>query len=379
MTATLLGIFFLIALAIFYIIVHTELLLGIHHLKKNGLRSPQQPLVSIIVAARNEEATIGHLLRCLAKQTYSNKEIIIVNDRSTDTTAQIIESFKTKIPSLTCLHITSLPDDFPAKKHALRSAIQASHGDILCFTDADCFPSPHWVEELVAGFRDDVGLLTGYSPYIVDAPYNKLLHRFINYEELRGGIWAAGSIGLNRGWLCTGRSLAYRRRVYDEVGGFEKIKMSISGDDDMFLQLVRRETKWKLSYILSPESFVPTLPPKTFRQFVNQRKRHFSTGKYFSIPQQLFFACYHVANLLLLLTIPAAMIFPSLFWIGCFGILKFLADALLMIPNFSTFNTKQNFLVMEVLYILYNTFIGPLGLIAEFDWKSGAPKSTPSI
>ena len=144
---------------------------------------------------------------------YQDIEIIIVDDRSTDNTAQIIQSYKTKIPSLVCLHITSLPDDFPAKKNALRAAIQVSHGDILCFTDADCFPPPHWIEELVAGFRDDVGLLAGYSPYIVEPPENKLLHRFIAYEEFRGGIWASGSIGINRGWLCTGRCLAYRRRV----------------------------------------------------------------------------------------------------------------------------------------------------------------------
>ena len=139
----------------------------------------------------------------------------------------------------------------------------------------------------------------------------------------------------------------------------------------MFLQLVRRETAWKISYILSPESFVPTLPPGTFRQFVHQRARHFSTGKYLSIPQVIFFVCYHGSNLLLLLTVPLAIIFPSIFWIGCFGILKFFADVLLLLPNFSTFKTKQNILLMEVLYMLYNTFIGPLGLVASFDWKSG--------
>jgi cellulose synthase/poly-beta-1,6-N-acetylglucosamine synthase-like glycosyltransferase len=370
MAASTIGIFFFSTLAIFYFIVHAGLLLGIHRLKKHRHGSSKQPFVSVIVAARNEEATIRKLLECLTQQTYSNKEIIIVDDRSTDSTAQIIESYKKKIPSLTCLHITSLPDDFPAKKNALRAAIQTSHGDILCFTDADCFPPPHWIEELVAGFRDDVGLLAGYSPYIVKAPYNKLLHRFIAYEELRGGIWASGSIGVNLGWLCTGRNLAYRRSVYDEVGGFEKIKMSVGGDDDMFLQLVRCKTKWNLSYVLSPESFVPTLPPITFQQFVNQRKRHFSTGKYLSIQQQVFFTCYHGANLLLFLTMPVAILFPSVLWIGCFGIFKLLADALLIAPNFSTFKTKQNFLLMETLYILYNTFIGPLGLIASFDWKS---------
>ncbi|HVN48051.1 MAG TPA: glycosyltransferase [Bacteroidota bacterium] len=374
MSASTLGILFGSVLVIFYFTVHMELLWGIHRMKQPTPRLSSQPLVSVIVAARNEEKTIGTLLECLAQQTYSKKEIIIVDDRSTDQTAKIIEAYKNKIPALTCLHIISFEDDFPAKKNALRAAIQTSRGEILCFTDADCFPPPNWIEELVGNFSHDTGLVAGYSPYIVEAPYNNILHQFINYEELRGGIWAAGSIGLRRGWLCTGRNLAYRRSVYDEVGGFEKIKMSISGDDDMFLQLVRRETKWKISYVLSPNSFVPTLPPKTFTTFVNQRKRHFSASQYLNISQKLFFIFYHGANLLLFATIPCALIFPSLFWIASFGILKFLIDALLMVPNFSTFRTKQNFLFMEIFYIFYNTFIGPLGLIASFDWKSEAAK-----
>jgi len=115
--------------AAFYFIVHIGLAIGIKICKqaKNSL----QPLVSIIVAARNEEKTIGTLLDCLINQTYSNYEIIIINDRSTDNTAAIIADFQKKNPLIKRIDITVVPDDMPAKKNALRAGIETSKGEIL--------------------------------------------------------------------------------------------------------------------------------------------------------------------------------------------------------------------------------------------------------
>jgi len=119
----------------------------------------------------------------------------------------------------------------PAKKNALKAGIEASKGEILCFTDADCLPVSRWIEELVKSFKPNVGLVAGYSPYQIpndeiskEGFFKKLFFKFIAYEEFRAAIWAAGSIGWEIGWLCTGRNLAYRRKVYDEVNGFEKLK-----------------------------------------------------------------------------------------------------------------------------------------------------------
>jgi len=173
-------------------------------------------------------------------------------------------------------------------------------------------------------FKPEVGLVAGYSPYVIPvekAVTNRILYnmffKFIGYEEFRAAIWSSGAIGWNLGWLCTGRSLAYRRKVYDEVDGFEKIKQSISGDDDLFLQLVRKQTKWYIRYVKSSESFVPTLPPADFKAFVEQRKRHFSASKIFSFPMMLFFFFYHFANLLLFFISFSFPVRPDIF-IACY-------------------------------------------------------------
>jgi cellulose synthase/poly-beta-1,6-N-acetylglucosamine synthase-like glycosyltransferase len=369
---------FLILAAAFYLAVHLGLTIGLKRCKQT--KSPLQPFVSIIVAARNEERTIGLLLDCLSQQTYTHLELIIVNDRSIDNTAAIIADFQKKNPAIKRIDIATVPSDMPAKKNALRAGINASKGEILCFTDADCFPPPTWIEELVRQFEPEVGFVAGYSPYtipsnktITNGILRKIFFKFIAYEEFRAAIWSSGAIGWNLGWLCTGRNLAYRRKVYDEVGGFEKIKQSISGDDDLFLQLVRKQTDWEIRYVKTRESFVPTVPPADFRSFVEQRKRHFSASKVFTFPMMLFFFFYHLANFLLFFSPFLFLLHLSSiqFVIACI-ITKLFADMILVFFSARTFDGStycRSFIIMEVFYILYNSLIGPLGIFKKFQWK----------
>ncbi len=367
----------LVILVVWYSLVMLGLLVGIRRLHFD--RSPSTPFVSVIVAARNEEKNIGRLLDCLVHQSYGSYEVIVVNDRSTDQSASVLDRYQLEFPIIRSINVGSVPAGMPAKKNALSIGITASKGEILCFTDADCSPPPGWISSLVSAFDEETGLAAGYSPYIAlpsvgqeSSLAHSILLRFIEYEEFKGAVWSAGAIGLERGWLCTGRSLAYRRRVYDEVGGFEKIKQSISGDDDLFLQLVRRQSSWKIRYVTDEASFVPTIAPSTFDEFVGQRARHFSAGKHFPPLMKIFFFTFHASNLLITvafvsslfsgLTIPLAL--PYL-WKSAIDAVIFFNSA----PLFRQDKFATTFLLMEGLYVLYNTFVGPLGLTKGFDWK----------
>lgn len=319
-------------------------------------------------------------------QTYANFEIIVVNDRSTDATENVVRAFQQRDSRIVLISVKALTGDMPGKKNALATGIRSSKGEILCFTDADCVPSSTWIADLVKCFDDKVGVVAGYSPYdssLVPADsghgfWRSVLLKFIEGEEFKGAIWSAGAIGLNLAWLCTGRNLAYRRVVFDEVGGFEKIKMSISGDDDLLLQLVRRTTNWKIRYSTSPRSIVRTAPPSTFGEFVNQRTRHFSSGKYFTLPMKAFFFLFHFSNLLLLAGLVAAVLVSQSTLVAVAGFaLKLTCDVLLWLLAFRALQIPESiyrfrfsdFLLTELLYVLYNSLIGPMGFLRTFDWK----------
>jgi len=361
---------------LFYSAVMFGLLAGLRLLPRD--HNATSPRVSVIVAARNEEQNIADLLDHLLRQDYPDFEIIVANDRSADRTGEIVHQYSSTHPEIHLVTIESLSADMPPKKHALAAAVGMSTGTILCFTDADCIPPPGWVSALVSCFDKETGLVAGFSPYSKPMHASNsskgpgILHKFIEYEEFKAALWSAGSIGLNLGWLCTGRSLAYRRKVYDEVGGFEHIKGSVSGDDDLFLQLVRRTTRWRIRYTLDRSGFVPTSPPLNFDAFVSQRTRHFSAGKFFPLSMKLFFLLFHGSNLLLLMAfvygaasgLPVALLLPFL--------LKCFVDGVAYSFSAKTFDQSKfakSFLLMEVFYVLYNTLIGPLGFIKRFEWK----------
>jgi cellulose synthase/poly-beta-1,6-N-acetylglucosamine synthase-like glycosyltransferase len=367
----------LLVCCIFYAGVQYALMIGLFRMPFRF--SNNEPFVSVIVAARNEELNIERLFACLSAQEYRNFEIIFVNDRSTDRTAEKVAEFSFRRPAIKIVTIGEVPPDMPAKKNALNAGIREAKGEILCFTDADCFPPPAWLANIVRSFEPEIGLTAGFSPYEVPeggSRLKRLFFKFIAYEEFRAGIWSGGSIGWNLGWLCTGRSLAYRASIFKEVGGFESIKHSISGDDDLFLQHVRRTTNWKMHYVMGSESHVPTLPPANFRQFVRQRKRHFSAAQYFTFPMKCFFAAYHFSNFMLFCTLPALFFLPaSAFLLSVCFFVKVLSDAILIGFGSRKFGVKRmipEFLWMEVFYLFYNIGIGPLGLIFSFDWKPAA-------
>jgi len=190
---------------------------------------------------------------------------------------------------------------------------------------------------------------------------------------MRGAIWSAASIALGKAWLCTGRNIAYRRDVWLQVSGFSKLMQSVSGDDDLFLQLVRKTTKWKIRYVVDPLSFVPTAPPPSFRAFLEQRKRHFSAGSYFSLPMKLFFFVFHASNLLLFVGLILGVLIFDAFQIGIWlYMVKLSLDFMLIVRGSAILqedHVNVHIVPMEILYLFYNTFIGPLGFFASFKWK----------
>lgn len=95
------------------------------------------PKLSIIIAACNEEETISAALQTLLGQDYPNLEIVIVNDRSTDKTGQIIQEWAQKDPRIIDIHLDHLPEGWLGKVHALHRATEKATGEWLLYTDAD--------------------------------------------------------------------------------------------------------------------------------------------------------------------------------------------------------------------------------------------------
>ncbi|MBX3394796.1 MAG: glycosyltransferase [Phycisphaerae bacterium] len=96
------------------------------------------PRMSMIVAAKDEEANIEPCLRSLAAQDYPNLQIVAVNDRSTDSTGAIMDRLSGEFLNLRVHHVHALRPGWFGKNNAMREGVEMAEGDWLCFTDADC-------------------------------------------------------------------------------------------------------------------------------------------------------------------------------------------------------------------------------------------------
>lgn len=97
------------------------------------------PMVSVLIAAKDEEANIARAAETLLAQDYPNFELIIINDRSTDRTPEILNDLKARYPDrLRVIHIKELAEGWFGKNNAMREGVAAARGEWLCFSDADC-------------------------------------------------------------------------------------------------------------------------------------------------------------------------------------------------------------------------------------------------
>ncbi len=361
----------LFALTSVYVLLILWIIAGINRLfpKKN----PDRPLVSIVVAARNEEKNIGDLMTALVRQDYPKEkyEIIIVNDESTDDTAAVVKNFQSGgFPRIHLLTTTNREQVMSPKKNAVTMGVNHAEGEIIFLTDADCVPPPGWVSGMVQYFSPETGMVIGFSPNELPS-LKSITARLLALDSLSLAAVAAGTAGWGVPATCNGRNLAYRKSLFAQVGGFEKIKQFVSGDDDLFLKLVLTGTEWKIQYAFEEQLAVPTKTVTNFRQFVNQRLRHASKGFHYETIKIIVLFLVYLFNFILLFSLFYLVENFSYIPPVCFA-MKSLAE-LLVLYIFALRVKRRHFLnifpLASVLHLFYVVVFGALGQLKKFNWK----------
>jgi glycosyltransferase involved in cell wall biosynthesis len=129
--------------------------------------------VSVLIPARNEAATLPHLLTALARQSLPLLEVIVIDDHSDDDTAAIAAE---TVPTLgvRVIQPPPLPPRWCGKTWALHHGVEASHGDLLVFLDADTEPAPGFLASLVAVHERWGGLVSVQPYHRTERPYELL-------------------------------------------------------------------------------------------------------------------------------------------------------------------------------------------------------------
>lgn len=197
-------------------------LLALHltPLPQGALR--RRPRLSVLIPARNEAATLPHLLAALAGQTLQPLEVIVIDDHSSDATAAIARAAAATLP-LRVLQPPPLAPGWCGKTWALHHGVKASCGEVLVFLDADTEPQPPLLHNLVAALEAQGGLVSVQPFHRTERPYEQLSLLF----NLVGLL--AVPLGPGCG-VAFGPAMATSRADYDRSGGHAAVADKVVED-----------------------------------------------------------------------------------------------------------------------------------------------------
>jgi len=339
---------------------------------------PPSSKVTVIIAARNEELNIGRTLDCIVGQEYPKEllEIIVVDDHSTDNTGNIILSYADKGVKLITLNEGNKLNSY--KKFAINKAINASTGDVILTTDADCRMGSKWILNIIQ-YMERENKLMASSPVC----YNEEKSYFERLQTLEFlyliGLGAAG-IGNGNPTTCNGANLAYRKSLFFEMGGFNGIDELASGDDELLLHKVAESNADKIGFCKSKEAVVYTDAKESIKSFLSQRKRWASKStKYKDKKVVVLGVCIWLFNLSFLLSLIFLLfgIFDGRELVLTSLVMKFLVELLFLYPILSFVNRKEllwNLPLLTIIHSLYLVYIGVAGNIGKYDWKGRTVK-----
>lgn len=190
------------------------------------------PRVSLVVAARNEEANIERCLSSLLAQDYSDLQIIAVDDRSTDATPSILQKLSDQHPRLRVLTVQSLRDGWFGKNNAMREGVEVATGDWLCFTDADCrFTSPRTVTVAVReALSEDVDFLSVTPMLETETFWERVIQPVCGIVLIWWFLPERVNNPEKRTAYANGAFMLMRRSCYEAIGGHEAVKTEVNED-----------------------------------------------------------------------------------------------------------------------------------------------------
>ncbi|MEO6630158.1 MAG: glycosyltransferase family 2 protein [Mucilaginibacter sp.] len=294
-----------LAICVITLFLNFYLILGfkkIKQLSRQPIIEPEVPL-AIIIAVRNEEEDLEIALGSLCNINYQNYRLIVVNDRSTDRTPEILNNFKQSYPQLNIVTIDTLPNGWLGKNNAMYQGYLNSDDEWILFTDADIVFHP-----------DAISRALGY------AVSNRLDHmtilpEMISRSTLLNSVYATFCIMLmmhmkpwdaknpkSKSSSGIGAFNLIRRDAYEKIGTHIKIKLR--PDDDLQLGIKVKQAKLRQD-VLAGKGYICLEWYKNLSQFGNGLlKNSFSISNY-----KLSITIANVLFMLVTVALPMPVIF----------------------------------------------------------------------
>ncbi len=345
--------------------------------KKKAQSGRAKVTVSVVVCARNEYLNLQKLLPGLLAQEFDQFEVIVVDDRSTDASAEWLYRQSALNNQLRVVRVHKTPTGWNAKKHALVQGIKQAKHEVILLTDADCeVQSPYWIQQMVEPFQSaTIAIVLGFSPY---RKTKGNLNRFIQFETFFTAIQYLSFTLWGKAYMGVGRNLAYRKELFQNGKILEKYKSVTGGDDDLLINELA--TSSNTTICIDPDAHVQSIPKTSWKDWYQQKIRHLSVGKYYKSTHHFLLGGFFFTQTIVWFTLGLAsiydfysadqLIFKGIIFLFSLRMLVLLSVYKVIIRNLRIEINPWRIPQLEFLYIFYIFIIGTLAISRKkLGWK----------
>ncbi len=320
--------------------------------------------VSVVISARNEYQNLNNNLRLVLTQDYHDYEVVVVDDASDDDSAHLLQQLQTQYPHLKVVTLKESVNFFKGKKLPLSMGIKSAKSDVVLLTDADCRPaSAHWITRMVDNYDGSVDLVLGYGGYETKSG---LLNKLIRFDTLFVAMHYLSMALAGKAYMGVGRNLSYKKELFYKAKGFTSHYKIMSGDDDLFVNQIA--TKNNVAIEVSPHSHTFSAPKYSFSAWLQQKRRHMTTGKYYKSKHKRLLGTFSLTQFLFYPLLAAIIIHSgfdlmSLMAGGIF-LLRLVTQCIILSRVTARFNERSIF-SLSILFELVYPFINFIFVLAS--------------
>ncbi len=269
-------------------------------------KATQSQPVSVVICARDEAKNLLQNLPSVLSQDFTaSHEVIVVDDNSFDETKYILEDYKKLHKQLQVVNLTQEAKMIPGKKFPLSIGIKTAKHEIVLLTDSDCVPvSDHWIDSMQATYTGNTEIVLGYGSFHKSPG---LLNKLIRWETFHSALQYFSYALAGVPYMGVGRNLSYKKTVFFRHKGFAAHNKIPGGDDDLFINVAATRRNTKIN--IDKNSFTLSKPAGTWKQWKSQKKRHYTTGKYYKGFHKFLLGLYALSHFLFYPLLIASCIF----------------------------------------------------------------------
>lgn len=356
-------LFLLISYTVFLLILIFNVLFEKKSIPQNNSNLP----VSIVIPFRNEQANLYGLLQSLKNQNYKGlKEILLINDGSTDSSVQEIEKFGQDSASrITVFDSIYDPEiNLTSKQQALDLGIRLAQYDWIALTDADMILKPDWLNSLMEKADSEVALAFGHTSITGKNTFFNILQKF-QLEFLFAVAYVFFKTGITGS--CMGNNLLISKKAYFKAGGHQTVGYNIV--EDRGLLNLFYKSKMTISCTDPFHTSALTYPCHNWKQFFNQFKRWARGGINLRSSLLTIGILFSIQNLFLLLA--CTTILPEL--ISIIVAVNLLLTWLFTKMAFIKIKSPQKTIFFPIFYLflLFESFLYVFSILArnDIEWK----------